>query len=41
MDGYACVPGSFPGFLSGTNGMFRAKANGAPNISPRASNPTY
>ena len=34
------LPGSFPGFLRGTNGTFNAKANGAPKINPLASNPT-
>jgi hypothetical protein len=33
------LPGSLPGFLSGTNGTPSANATGGPNINPRASKP--
>lgn len=38
---YTCInqPGSLPGFLRGTKAHFKRRANGAPKISPRASNP--
>lgn len=32
-------PGSFPGFLKGTNAHFKASAKGAPKMNPRASKP--
>eukprot|EP00879_Flechtneria_rotunda_P030085 GHRR01032636.1.p1 GENE.GHRR01032636.1~~GHRR01032636.1.p1 ORF type:complete len:101 (+),score=6.49 GHRR01032636.1:31-333(+) len=32
-------PGNLPGFLNGTNAQPKARASGAPKISPRASNP--
>ena len=33
------VPGSLPGFLSGTNAHLRASATGGPKMKPRASKP--
>ena len=35
----AVLPGSFPGFRRGTKAAPRARAKGAPKISPRASKP--